>query len=457
MGLFSHKKKDSIVGPSGYAYTDDGDDVERRRHSSSSSPRRSVDHSRASTDAPRRSTDHHAAPAAAAAAAASAAPVVGSAGAHSERRESLNSNDVNREKFTSGVLPQAAPAATTTTTETVVSPTPVAASRGIDAGRGEDAKREKIFETAKAPHHHPGREKDSVLSEEDAKNAEHDHKYLQPVVHERLHRHHVEEIETHRTVARHVHHIQHHIQPIVDEQHAEEVHLFREVPVTTIKENHAMSAEDRALFERLNIGAGTTTIIPHDKVVVNKGETMRTETIIHHVHHIVQPIWQRDLHEYFRLNPTNPAQPAPYSSTYTGPGSLGTAYYPQANAAAPNPASIAVQHGQASSVGGSVPHSGAQVKEGHHLVPIEGSRHEIHYVNREPVQHVETGRTEVFPTRQGHESGVLPQTTTAPYQTTTTTTATSTSAVGAAHPTAAAGHSVEAEQAMRNLSLGVAQ
>jgi hypothetical protein len=49
-------------------------------------------------------------------------------------------------------------------------------------------------------------------------------------------------------------------------------------------ENHAMSDEDRALFERLNIGAGTTTIIPHDKVVVNKGETMRTETIIHHVH-----------------------------------------------------------------------------------------------------------------------------------------------------------------------------
>jgi len=49
-------------------------------------------------------------------------------------------------------------------------------------------------------------------------------------------------------------------------------------------ENHAMSDEDRALFERLNIGAGTTTIIPHDKVVVNKGETMRTETIVHHVH-----------------------------------------------------------------------------------------------------------------------------------------------------------------------------
>ena len=96
------------------------------------------------------------------------------------------------------------------------------------------------------------------------------------------------------------------VQPIIDEQHTEEVHLFREVPVTSIKgealllrrargkdrkltscsllsENHAMSDEDRALFDRLNIGAGTTTVIPHEKVVVNKGETMRTETIIHHV------------------------------------------------------------------------------------------------------------------------------------------------------------------------------
>jgi len=50
-----------------------------------------------------------------------------------------------------------------------------------------------------------------------------------------------------------------------------------------LAENHAISPEDRALFDRLNIGESTTTIIPHDKVMVNKGETMRTEHIIHHV------------------------------------------------------------------------------------------------------------------------------------------------------------------------------
>ncbi|GAA5887838.1 hypothetical protein JCM16303_007354 [Sporobolomyces ruberrimus] len=466
MGLFSHKKKDSIVGPSGYAYTDESGEEpltdRHRRHSSNSSsthsPRRSVDQpTRTSQDvSTRKSVDHGDRNLAGVGAAAATAPVVGSAMAG---RKSLdNENDVNKsrrdEQFISGVLPQ------TQAQATPVVPAQVQPNVGSSGGRLSEGQRLKVVETAKAPHAHPGREKDSVLSEEDAKNAEHDHKYLEPVVHERIHRHHVEEIETHRSVQRHVHHIQHHIQPIVDEQHSEEVHLFREVPVTSIKENHAMSAEDKALFERLNIGAGTTTIIPHEKVVVNKGETMRTETIIHHVHHIVQPIWQRDLHEYFRLNPPNPAHAAPYSSSYTGPGSLGTAYYPETGAATtsahhPNPASIAVQHGQASSVGGSIPHGGVQVKEGHQLVPIEGSRHEIHYVNREPVQTVATGSTEVFPTRQPHEASVLSQTSTAPYQ--TSTHGPSSSIVGHAGPTAAAGHSAEAEQGMRNLSLGVAQ
>ncbi|GAA5991559.1 hypothetical protein JCM5350_002614 [Sporobolomyces pararoseus] len=466
MGLFNHnKKKDVIIGPSGYAYTNEEgleEDSHRRTSTSSSNPRRSVDHSRTSVEeSPRKSTDSRTGVGAATAGGAVAA------GAGGEKRTSLDKvNDVNRtslqggEKFTSGVLPQSP------TRNTAAQPQPTPSTVGNNTERGgpaqlENASRARIVETAKAPHVHPGRERDSVLSEEDAKNAEHDHKYLQPVVHERVHRHHVEEIETHRMIERHVHHVQHHIQPIIDEQHTEEVHLFREVPVTSIKENHAMSDEDRALFDRLNIGAGTTTVIPHEKVVVNKGETMRTETIIHHVHHIVQPIWQRDLHEYFRLNPPNPAQAAPYSTSYTGPATLGTSYYPESqnSTPAPNPASIAVQHGQAQSVGGSVPHphgvGASQVREGHKLVPIEGSRHEMHYLNREPVQSVHSGRTEVFPTRQEQQqldSVALPQTNTAPYQTSSPT-----SSVGKAGPTAAAGHSAEAERAMRNLSLGVAQ
>jgi len=478
MGLFN-KKKDVIVGPSGYAYTAEEGQEDH-------SPRTSTDHRR-STESPRRSEDHSSSNRRSIGESSSTvAPIVGATGVgaaaqgHNRResREITPVNDVSRStqpptQFTSGAVP----ASTTTTTTTPIAagstvglePRTSLSSGSHQHGSGVEGLKGKIIETAKAPHVHPNRERDAVLSEEDAKNAVHDHKYLQPVVHERVHKHHVEEIETHRTVIRHAHHVQHHIQPIIDEVHAEEVHLFREVPVTHIKENHAISPEDRALFDRLNIGESTTTIIPHDKVMVNKGETMRTEHIIHHVHHIVQPVWQRDLHEYFRLNPPNPTQPAPYSTSYTGPGSLGTAYYPQ-----PNPASIDVQHGHASSVGGSAPLQGAgQVKEGHKLIPIEGSRREMHYVNREPVQAVQTGRTEVFPTTAEHGSkshgGVLgalgghsshshsqhgaaqqlPQTNTAPY----TTTATAGAPVGQPYPTQQV-PLTQAQHGMQNLNLG---
>lgn len=190
MGLFSHKKKDSIVGPSGYAYTDESGEEpltdRHRRHSSNSSsthsPRRSVDQpTRTSQDvSTRKSVDHGDRNLAGVGAAAATAPVVGSAMAG---RKSLdNENDVNKsrrdEQFTSGVLPQ------TQAQATPVVPAQVQPNVGSSGGRLSEGQRLKVVETAKAPHAHPGREKDSVLSEEDAKNAEHDHKYLEPVVRE---------------------------------------------------------------------------------------------------------------------------------------------------------------------------------------------------------------------------------------------------------------------------------
>ncbi|GAA6064310.1 hypothetical protein JCM10212_005047 [Sporobolomyces blumeae] len=476
MGLFSHKKKDVIVGPSGYEY-DAEPDVETR------SPRRSVDSShqrekeqererlekeqaererertgRASGEDVRAAsgpTSSGAVPAAAAASSAAAA-VTAAEATHRHTAGAATTTPA-------GTQPRSSIGGDSLTTSPSASTSPVTGRGVIPPGRGE-----KIVETAHPPHSHPTREADSLLSPEDAQHAEHDHKYLEPVIHERRHVHHVEEIERHRTVERHVHHVQHHLQPIIDEVHTEAVTLFREVPVTHIKENHAASAEEKALFDRLNIGPSTTTIIPHDKVVVDKGETMRTEHIIHHVHHIVQPIWQRDLHEYFRLNPPNPAAPAPYSTTYTGPHALGTSYYPPTQpqagslASAPNPASIAVQHGQAPSVGGSVPQG--VTKEGHRLVPIEGSRHELNFVNREPTQTYHEGRTEVFPTRheaspvgahQGAAPGRYPATssTTVPGATPLSPSA---GARDARVSTGSAGayDTTDAEAGMRNLSVG---
>jgi hypothetical protein len=115
---------------------------------------------------------------------------------------------------------------------------------------------------------------------------------------ERRHIHEVEEVERVRTVDRHVHHVQTHVQPLVDERHLEEVLSYREVPVTHIEERHANSAEEEALLKRLNAQSiSTYTVVPHDRVKVDRGETVVTENVIHHYHTIVQPVWQRDLHE----------------------------------------------------------------------------------------------------------------------------------------------------------------
>ncbi|GAA5872423.1 hypothetical protein JCM1840_006059 [Sporobolomyces johnsonii] len=413
MGLF-HKKSHSstLKGPSGFAYTADEDttnnDASPRRpartstdHSSPkrksvSSPRTSVDKASSAVPPKRESLDTNTREGSAGndvaadrvgAATGAGMAGVGAAGTVGGRGSSTGEQGAELRTEGSGVgdwgretereLRQAAGAA----------PPPSSASAAVH-----------LRETAAAPHtHHEMSEGDKVLSPEDASRAEHDHKYLEPVVHERRHVHTVEELERHRTVERHVHHVQHHVQPILEELHAEEVHLFRETPVSHIEENHASTDEDCALLARLNVGPGTTTVIPHERVVVDKGETMVTEHIIHHVHHIVMPVWQRDLHEYFRLNPANPSAPAPYATSYTGPSSLGTPYYP-------NPASPAVQTG--GGVGGSVPSH--VPKAGNVLVPVQGSKYEVEYVNREPVVAAATATTTSQNQRQG--AGAVPTT-----------------------------------------------
>jgi len=102
----------------------------------------------------------------------------------------IQQNDVSRSspltpqstQFTSGSVP-------TTTTTPIASGSTVGleprtslSSGSHHHGGAHEGLKGKIIETAKAPHVHPNRERDAVLSEEDAKNAVHDHKYLQPVV-----------------------------------------------------------------------------------------------------------------------------------------------------------------------------------------------------------------------------------------------------------------------------------
>ncbi|GAA6033351.1 hypothetical protein JCM8097_006706 [Rhodosporidiobolus ruineniae] len=244
-------------------------------------------------------------------------------------------------------------------------------------------------------HRHHGLSKDAVLSVEDAKRAEHDHQYLEPVVHERHHIHEIEEVERHRVVDRHVHHTQHHVQPLIDERHLEVVHSFREVPVTHIQESHAATPADAALLARLNAqSASTYTVVPHERVRIDKGETQVVENVINHYHVIVQPVWQRDLHEYYRLQ-SDFSLPATNTAT-TASTTAGAGIAPQLNTASP-----AVQSGRAGAVGlepsgtasaGVVPTNlaafghGFTVPKGYKLVPdLEGPTYEVEYVNREPV------------------------------------------------------------------------
>ncbi|GAA5882018.1 hypothetical protein JCM3774_003246 [Rhodotorula dairenensis] len=163
-----------------------------------------------------------------------------------------------------------------------------------------------LKETATPPaHQHKHNNRDSILSETDAKAATHDHQHLAPVVHERRHHHEVEEVERLREVDRHVHHVQHHVQPVLDEQHTAEQVRQKVVPVTEIKEQHVATDEDKNQFLSLNTVKDEVVEAPRERTIVDKGEVVK-ENVHHVVHHVVQPVIERDTHEHHRIKTTIP-------------------------------------------------------------------------------------------------------------------------------------------------------
>ncbi|GAA5967245.1 hypothetical protein JCM11641_000487 [Rhodosporidiobolus odoratus] len=177
-------------------------------------------------------------------------------------------------------------------------------------GRGVEGKLaagvEHIKEHAHPPgHRHNQPKQDGILSEVEAAKASHDHQHLAPVTHETRHHHEVEEIERQREVDRHVHHVQHHVQPVLDTQHASEVHHEKAVPVTKIKESHVATDEDRAQFAALNTAKDSVVEAPREKVIIDRGEQV-VENVSHHVHHVVQPVVERDTHEHHRIHTVIP-------------------------------------------------------------------------------------------------------------------------------------------------------
>lgn len=223
-----------------------------------------------------------------------------------------------------------------------------------------------------------------------------------------------------RTVDRHVHHVQTHVQPLVDERHLEEVLSYREVPVTHVEERHANSAEEAALLARLNAQSiSTYTVVPHDRVKVDRGETHVTENVIHHYHTIVQPVWQRDLHELYVPLPPPRSPELPLrlpreahssfrlsvrtlgsyrlNSTFTPETMIqpnGQPLSPSAMPASPPHTFQTVAHPAGAPIvpGGPSMTGVPPAREGHKLVPDtrrevggEATKYEVEFVNREPI------------------------------------------------------------------------
>ncbi|GAA5943275.1 uncharacterized protein JCM15063_000749 [Sporobolomyces koalae] len=194
------------------------------------------------------------------------------------------------------------PAAATTTSASNTTP----AATETTGARQHESIGDKLREHAHPPsHHHQQPKQDGLLNEADAKAAQHDHQHLAPVTHEHHQRHEVEEVERQREVDRHVHHVQHHVQPVLDTQHGEEQHHEKIHPETHIKERHVATDEDKAMLASLNTHKDSRTEGPSEKTIIDKGEKVHTNTS-HHVHHLVQPVIERDTHEHHRTHTVVP-------------------------------------------------------------------------------------------------------------------------------------------------------
>lgn len=137
-------------------------------------------------------------------------------------------------------------------------------------------------------------------------NVTHDHKHLNHVSHVDHRTVEVEEVERQRDVDRHVHHVQHHVQPVVDKQVRDEVHHTNAVPVTEVRENHASTDEDRKLFAGLaSQHKDTETHRGKERTVVDLGEKVH-ENVQHHVHHVTQPVIEQEVVDRHRIHTVIP-------------------------------------------------------------------------------------------------------------------------------------------------------
>ncbi|KAF8624315.1 hypothetical protein AX15_005945 [Amanita polypyramis BW_CC] len=129
---------------------------------------------------------------------------------------------------------------------------------------------------------------------------------LKPVTHEHVRHVETEEVQRTKEHERHIHHIQHHTQPIVasdvlDEKHHENVHA-----VTLIHESHVNMSKDSALLgSQMGQHCDTVDHGAKEHTVIDKGMVVNEHTY-HHVHHVVQPVIEKEIIDKHRVHTTIP-------------------------------------------------------------------------------------------------------------------------------------------------------
>ncbi|PPQ99582.1 hypothetical protein CVT24_005161 [Panaeolus cyanescens] len=136
--------------------------------------------------------------------------------------------------------------------------------------------------------------------------AEEDTNQLEPVTHEHIRHLETEEIGRVTEHERHVHHIQHHTQPIIASEELPEQRTEVTQPVTHISETHVNKPEDKSLFEgQVHQHVDTLSHSAKERTIIDKGNTVH-ETVHHHVHHIIQPVIEKETIDKKRIHTTIP-------------------------------------------------------------------------------------------------------------------------------------------------------
>ncbi|EGG11081.1 uncharacterized protein MELLADRAFT_92500 [Melampsora larici-populina 98AG31] len=131
-------------------------------------------------------------------------------------------------------------------------------------------------------------------------------KVVAPVTHNLIKHQETEEVLRAREHDRHIHHVQHHVQPVKDLEVRDEVHHTTVAPTTVINENLSATADDAAAYE--SIGTQFKDQVVHAETkreVVDLGETVQVREH-HHVHNVIQPVIEKETHDRHRIHTTVP-------------------------------------------------------------------------------------------------------------------------------------------------------